>query len=133
MEVNFLKRRKILKRTSALDLIPMHTIEYETREDGQVDILLPRFKKKLLAHFMESFNKKKIIHIKLDEFGTATWLMIDGKRSVILICEKLKEDFPDKLNPAEETEERVNKFLTVLYQQRFISFRQIQEENQPVL
>jgi len=133
MEVNFLKRRSIFKRTSALELIPIRTIEYETREDGCVNILLPRFKNKLLAHVMESFNRKKIIHIKLDEFGTATWLRIDGKRSVATIIEKLKEEFPDKLKPAEETEERVNKFLTILYQQRFISFQQIQREEHSVL
>ena len=132
MEVNFLKRRKIFKQTSALDLIPMRTIAYETREDGCVDILLPRFKSNILAHIMESFNRKKIIHIKLDVFGTATWLIIDGKRSVATICKKLEEDFPDKLPPAEETEERVNKFLTILYQQRFISFRQIQKKDESV-
>ena len=115
-----------------MDLIPLHTIGYETKEDGCVNILLPRFKNNLLAHVMEAFNRKKIIHIKLDEFGTATWLIIDGKRSVTKICEKLNEEFPDKLKPANETEERVNKFLTVLYQQRFISFQQIQKKDSSI-
>ncbi len=109
-------------------MIPMRTMKYETKEDGHVNILLPRFKSNLLANIMESFNRKKIIHIKLDEFGAATWLMIDGKRSVSTLIEELEKDFPDKLKPVEETEERVNKFLTILYQQRFISFRQIQKE-----
>ena len=128
MEVNFLKRRKIFKHTSAMDLIPIRRMKYEARENGCVDILLPRFKSTLLANVMESFNRKKIIHIKLDEFGTATWLLIDGSRSVTAICEKLEEEFTKELQPAEETEERVNKYLTILYQQRFITFKQIQKE-----
>ena len=44
------------------------------------------------------------------------------------ICNNLKQTFPDKLQPIEETEERVGKFLSMLYQQRFISFREIQKD-----
>ena len=54
--------------------------------------------------------------------------MIDGERSASDICMQLKETFPEKLNPIEETEERVSKFLFILYQQRFISFREIQKD-----
>lgn len=129
MEVNFLKRRKILKHTNALDLIPIRLMNYEQGEAGGIHILLPRFKRTWLAHFLSSLNKKKFIRIKLDLFGSATWLLIDGEKTVREISDTLEKEYPEKLEPPDETPERVNKFMSVLYQQRFISFRQLQKEN----
>ncbi len=127
MEVGFFKRRKILKKTSALDLIPLRLIEYEPREEGKIDILLPRFKNKWLFRAMEPLNRKHFIRIKLDAFGSATWLLIDGKCNVAGICAQLNETFREKLTSAEETVKRVNQFMAMLYQQRFITFQQIQK------
>ncbi len=129
IEVNFLKRRRILKHISALDLIPIRLMEHETREEGKLNILLPRFKRTWLASFLAPLNKEELIRIKLDQFGSATWLLIDGKKSVQEICNELEKEFPEKLNPPTETADRANKFMSVLYQQRFISFQQLQKEN----
>ncbi|MFH1160633.1 MAG: hypothetical protein V1733_06780 [bacterium] len=129
MEVSFFKRRKILKKTSALELIPVRLMECEPREEGKVDILLPRFKNRWLVRAMEPLNRKQFIRIKLDAFGSATWLLIDGKRNVAGISAHLNEDSREKLTSAEETLERVNQFMTMLYQQRFITFQQIQKHD----
>lgn len=128
MEVNFFTRRKILKHTSALDLVPIRLMNVEEREEGKLNILLPRFRRTWLARYLAPLNKEKFIRIKLDEFGSAAWLMIDGEKSVRTICDALEKEFPEKLDPPEETAERVNKFMSVLYQQRFISFRQLQKQ-----
>lgn len=129
MEVNFLKRRKILKHTSALDLVPIRLMNHEQGEEGKLNILLPRFKRAWLAHFLSPLNKKEFIRIKLDPFGSATWLLIDGKKTVREISDTLEIEYPEKLTPSSETPERVNKFMSILYQQRFISFRQLLKEN----
>jgi hypothetical protein len=127
MEVNFFKRRKIFKTTSALELIPVRLLDHKTGDDNKVSIQLPRFRNHLLSKFMEPFNSRKIIPIKLDAFGSATWLLIDGKQNLEQIAEKLQEQFPEELDPPEETSERVSKFVSLLYQQKFITFRQIQK------
>ncbi len=70
-------------------------------------------------------SKDLFIRIKLDQFGSQTWRLIDGKTNVGGIAEQLNREPPEKLEPAEETPERVTKFLAMLYQQRYISFLEI--------
>ncbi|MFH1936338.1 MAG: hypothetical protein ABIK52_02090 [Bacteroidota bacterium] len=129
MEVNFFQRRKILKKSNALDLIPVRLLNHEPRDDGNLNILLPRFKKPWLARFMAPLKRKEFIRIKLDQSGSATWMLINGIRPVRTICEELEKENPGKMQPGSETIDRVNKFISILYQQRFITFRQIQKEN----
>jgi len=124
-EVSFFQRRKILKQANSLDLHPIQLLESEKRDENTVNILLPRFKNKTALKLFRPHWKPEFIRIKLDEFGSSVWSMIDGARSASEICSHLKEKFPEKLNPIEETEERVSKFLSMLFQQRFISFREI--------
>jgi len=128
MEVSFLKRRKILKAANTLDLHPLRLMETEKREEDTLNILLPRFRNNLANKLFQPKWKEEFIKIKLDAFGSAVWEQIDGKQSTGEICNNLKQTFPDKLQPIEETEERVGKFLSMLYQQRFISFREIQKD-----
>ncbi|MEI7500627.1 MAG: PqqD family peptide modification chaperone [Bacteroidota bacterium] len=91
---------------------------------------MPRFKNRINAALFQPNSKDKFIFIKLDQFGGNTWLLIDGHSTVAQISVKLKEQFPDKLKPVEETEIRVTKFLSLLYQQRYITFREIQNETE---
>ncbi|MBL7110688.1 MAG: PqqD family protein [Bacteroidales bacterium] len=129
MEVNFFKRRKILKKSNALDLIPVRLLNHEPRGEVTLNILLPRFKKPWLARIMAPQKRKEFIRIKLDQFGSATWLLIDGIKPVRTICDELEKEYPGKLQPESETVDRVNKFMTILYQQRFISFQQLQKKD----
>ena len=123
--MNFFQRRKILKQANYLDLTPLRIFDHELREDGKVTILLPRFKNELAKRMLKPRRKSDHIHIKLDETGSAIWLMIDGKLRVQEICEQMKNLYQDKMQPPEETETRVTQFLSLLYQQRYISFREI--------
>ena len=129
MEVNFFKRRQIFKSTSALDLIPVRLLDHKMDEEKKISIQLPRFRNPMLAKFMEPFNSRKIIPIKLDTFGSAAWLLIDGNKNLELIASELQKQFPEELKPPEETNDRVSKFISLLYQQRFITFRQIQKSS----
>ncbi len=126
MTVNFFSRRRILKKANFLDLRPVRVLGHEVREDGGITLLMPRFKNRINAVLFQPASKERFIYIKLDRFGGHTWLFIDGQSSVAKICDRLKEQFPEELKPVEETEIRVTKFLSMLYQQRYITFREIQ-------
>jgi hypothetical protein len=123
--MNFFKRRKILKQANFLDLRPVRVLGHEVRDDGGITLLMPRFKNRINATLFQPTSKDTFILIKLDRFGGHTWLLIDGHATVAEICTKLKEQFPEELNPLDETEARVTKFLSLLYQQRYITFREI--------
>lgn len=125
MEVSFLKRRKILRQTNSLDLRPVRLMKSEKRDEDCVNILLPRFKNRWSKKLLQPNWKDEAIRIKLDIFGSAVWELIDSSRTTGGISNRLKEIFPEKLGVTEETEERVSKFLSLLYQQRFITFREI--------
>lgn len=131
LSMNLFQRRKILKKANYLDLTPVRIFNHEIREDDKVNILLPRFKNKIARRMFKPPKKSNDIPIKLDEIGSAIWLLIDGKLRVMEICEKMKTLYPDKMQPLEENEKRVTQFLSLLYQQRYISFKEIMGNNNP--
>ena len=128
--MNFFQRRKFFKKANFLDLRPVRVLEHETREDGGISLLMPRFKNRVNSALFQPNSKDKFIFIKLDRFGGHTWLLIDGQATVSQICSKLKEQFPEELQPVEETEVRVTNFLSLLYQERYITFREIQDKTE---
>ena len=126
--MNFFERRAILKKANYLELTPLRQMEYEILENGKVDILMPRFKHPVLKRALQPRRKQEIIPIHLDEIGSAIWLGIDGTLHVGEICIKVQSSHSEKLQPPEETEKRVTGFLSMLYQQRYITFREIIKE-----
>lgn len=124
MELSFFKRRKILKSTSLLDLTPFRKIGHKTEESGVITLLYPKFKNSKVSKFMLG-NRTPYIHMKLDEIGTASWFLIDGKKKVGEIAGALEEQFGDKVKPAHE---RLGKFLSQLYNNKYISFIEIQKK-----
>ena len=126
--MNFFKRRRLFKKVNFLDIRPVRVLGHELRDDGGISLLMPRFKNRINAALFQPNSKGHFIFIKLDRFGGHTWLLIDGDATVAQICSKLKERFPEELQPIEETETRVTNFLSLLYQERYITFREIQDE-----
>ncbi len=122
MELGFIKRRKILKNSSLLDLTPFRKIDHEISEEGIVTLLCPKFTNKTLERFIMG-NRSPYIHLKLDETGTACWILIDGKKNVGTIAEEMKQKLQDK----EQIHERLSKFMTLLYSNKYISFKELQK------
>lgn len=106
-------------------------MEFVTREDGKVDIVMPRFRHHFWKRALQPHWKKEVIPIHLDEIGSAIWLLINGTRNVSELCDHLQADHREKLHPPEETVIRVTKFLSLLYQQRYITFKEIVLEKKP--
>ena len=124
MEVSFFERRKILKSTSMLDLTPFTKIGHRVEEDGTITLLYPKFKNKKVSKYMLG-RKDPFIKLKLDEIGTASWLLIDGKKSVDTIAKELSEKFGEKIHPVND---RLGKFLSQLYNNKYISFNELQKK-----
>ena len=109
--MNFFQRRKILKSANYLDLHPFPLCEYEKNENNLLTVFMPRFN-----------NKTEHIKLKLDEFGSTCWLLMDGENSVKEIADKLYSKFGEKIQPINE---RLTKFLTHLYMQKIIYFKEL--------
>jgi hypothetical protein len=124
--MNFIEKRRFLKETNFLDLTPLRVMTHEIRENGLVNVLMPRFKNIYLSRMFQPRHKDKLIKIKLDASGSAVWLMTDGNKKVSEICIRLAEENPSIFTNYSETETRVTKFLSMLYLQRYITFREIQ-------
>ncbi|MCK9204122.1 MAG: PqqD family protein [Bacteroidales bacterium] len=126
--MNLFQRRKILKKVNFLDLHPVRKLEHQIREDGDVTLLMPRFRKKIEFALFQPRFRDRFIQIKLDHPGSHTWLMIDGTSSVSEICNRLIDQLSGEPGALKEMEERVTKFLSLLYQERYISFMEIEDQ-----
>ncbi len=121
--MNFFKRRSILKKLNYLEATPVRKCDFNTNEEGMVTLIVPKFKN-------EKFNKwflnhrKRFFRISLDEVGSVVWQQIEGNRKVYEICNKASEILGEKVQPVDQ---RVTKFLTMLYDARYISFKEIED------
>lgn len=122
MALSFFKRRKILKNSNYLDLTPYKLYNEEITSEGLVNVLIPKFTNPLAVKFLTPRLKAPDIKIKLDEIGSAVWLEMDGKKKVGIITKNMESKFGEKIKPVNE---RLTTFLTQLYMQKFISFKEI--------
>lgn len=99
----------------------MRVCAHQEEQNGKVSVVVPKFSNpKFNAWFLGRRSQNFIV--RLDEHGSAVWRLIDGERNVGEISRALQEQNLD------EAVERVTKFLTVLYEQRFITFRELRED-----
>lgn len=106
-----------------LEAVPVRICRHEVREDGLVAVVVPKFRSEWINQFFLR-NRPRHFRIKLDRFGSAAWNQIDGISNVDQICRSLESQFGQEMV---ETEDRVGKFLGQLYDQRYITFREITE------
>lgn len=129
MGLNFFQRRKILKNANPLELHPVRQHDHQFNKDGNVCLIVPKFNKRWMRNILIPPRRQEHFTIYLDEVGSATWLEIDGEKSVQQICDNLKEKLGEQIKPLNEVEDRVTKFLSQLYEQRYITFKELQTEN----
>ncbi|HEX9252638.1 MAG TPA: PqqD family protein [Ignavibacteriaceae bacterium] len=122
MALSFKERKKILKSVNTLDLTPIKLYSDEQNEDKLVTVIIPKFKNKIVVKLVSPKLKSDHFKVKLDKFGSAVWLKINGKTKVDQIIKDLKQKFGDEI---QEENERTTKFIFQLYEQGFISFKEI--------
>jgi hypothetical protein len=107
-----------------LDLIPKRMIEYEVSDQGLVTLLAPRFKNRLLRKWLQPRLKNPFLKVKLDEVGSAVWLLCDGQKSVKEIAVPLKEMFEEKIEPCYD---RLGMFFQQLEGAHFIYYVNLED------
>lgn len=108
-----------------LDLTPYRKYEHSFKEDGLIDVLVPRFSDRILGKLLQPRLKNPYIRANLDELGTATWLEIDGSRTVGDIIGLLDKKLGDAVKPAQS---RITLFLSYLHRNGFINFKEFNKE-----
>jgi len=122
MALSFKERKKILKSTNTLELTPIKLYSDKKDEDELVTVIIPKFKNKIAVKLISPKLSSDHFSIKLDKFGSEVWAMMNGKITVEQIIKNLKKKFGDGI---QQEEERTTKFIFQLYEQRFISFKEI--------
>lgn len=121
-EKGYFERRRVFKNANFLKLTPLRQEQHETDSQGAVVVLIPKFRGWLSARLLQPMVKQPFIKLSLDELGSATWLLCNGKNSVEAICSELRDRFGDQVHPAED---RVTTFLSRLYKDKIITFKEI--------
>ena len=104
-------RKKLETTINYLELTPVRNYDHVVEDTGLISVLVPKFDIKWLDKIMSKIIKSRFFKAKLDEFGTATWLEMDGTNSVQSISDHLQKKFGEKINPVNE---RLTKFLSEL-------------------
>jgi hypothetical protein len=120
----FNRKEKDLSDINYLELTPGRLFDHIMEENGKVSVLIPRFTNKILIKTISPMLKSPFVKTIFDEFGSQVWLEIDGKKKVLDISTSLKQKFGERIEPVEE---RLTKFLTQLYNYKFVSFNEIKK------
>lgn len=122
MPLSLTEQKKILQNTNSLDLTPVKMHPEEIDEQNFVTVLTPKFKNKFAVMYVLPKMKNKYFKIKLDKLGSFVWLNLNGKNKVREIINKSVAEFGDEIHPADE---RINKFLLELFNNKLISFNEV--------
>jgi hypothetical protein len=112
------------KQTNILKLPPIQLLDFEYRQDGQINVLVPRFKNVFFQKLIPK-NRNPYIKANLDEIGSAAWELIDGKRTVTEIAVILEEKFKEQIAPVYE---RLALFVQKMNANKFITFIEFTEK-----
>ncbi len=122
MQFGFFRRTKKSKTINYLTLTPLPLIASEINSDGTISLLVPRFKSKFWSKHLMTKTSKKHIRLNLDELGSSTWSLIDGTSTVGEICDRLEQMFGERIHPVED---RVTKYISGLYLNHFLTFKEV--------
>lgn len=104
-------------KVNLLDAIPVRGRHVMTEwEDGGVVLVFPRFKRIRAWHRLLPTSLSPLIHVRLEEHGTAVWNLIDGQRTVREIINLLDSHFQGETDYSS----RVASYLVQLQRDGFI-------------
>jgi hypothetical protein len=104
-------RRKNRQSINLLELTPEQRATWETAENGNVVVLIPKFQHELLVKWLVPHLKNPHVRVKLDRLGSFVWKQCDGRTTVAEIAERLRSEFTET---AESAEDRIRTFLLML-------------------
>ncbi len=117
--------KKNKNKINYMDLTPYHKHKHEVKDDGSVNVLIPRFKSEWAKKMLIPKNKEPYIRANLDDLGSETWLLIDGEKKVGQIANDLYDNHDQEI---EQIAQRLTQWLTQLYHNGFIAFKELKEK-----
>jgi hypothetical protein len=103
-----------------LDLVPLQKYPANTKEDGTVEVLVPRYWENFIGRLFSRFIKSTPFRIHLDQVGTRIWLLCDGRKTVQEIGQILHREFGSEIEPVYE---RLGLFFKMMENQRLIDWK----------
>ena len=104
-------------KVNLLDTVPVRSEQIKTEwEEGCAVLVFPRFKRVRTWHRLLPKSLPLLLHVRLEEHGTAVWNLIDGRRTVREIVELLDSHFQGETNYPS----RVTAYLVQLQRDGFI-------------
>jgi hypothetical protein len=125
--MNFFKRRLFLKKVNLLELTPLRLHGHETEANGLVILLVQKFKNRKIGRFMLG-HRSAHFRIRLDEMGSAVWTLMDGSSKVTDLISKLQDNWKDSPEKTNHLDERLAAFMSQLYDNRYITFKELNEQ-----
>jgi len=104
-----------------LEMIPVRNVSGFVKENDRITLLVPKFKSANLRKWLIPARRSPHFRIHLDALGSAVWELIDGERNAGQICDALSDS---GILSRDKPEERLTRFLSQLYRNRFIIFRE---------
>ena len=107
------------EKINLLEVVPCRSEHITAEREGETIVLsFPRFKNTWVQRFLIPKGISKDLHVRLEDHGTAVWELIDGKRTVHEIIEKLADHFQNEAG----YESRVSTYLFQLQKDGFIKW-----------
>jgi hypothetical protein len=90
------------------ELTPRRRRDFEERDDGTVDVLVPRYGGGRVGRLLRSVLNNKPVRVQLDDIGTKVWRLCDGRRTVLDIGTELQDAYGERIEPLYD---RLGQFL----------------------
>lgn len=98
-------------------VVAQQRIGWEDGPDDLAVLLVPRFRKGPLAKWLQPKLRRPHMRVKLDKIGSFVWKRVDGSTSFTTIVGKMREEFGESIEPAED---RLIKFFSILQKDKFV-------------
>lgn len=93
-----------------LDLYPLRSRDW-VEEEGRVVVLMPKFRHRWVAPWLQPMLRSPHVRVKLDALGSAVWRQCDGRTPVSRIADAVRTEFGESAEPLLD---RIGAFLRKL-------------------
>jgi len=113
-------RKDPLEEINLLELAPVRLADWFQDEEGGVTLVRPRPRSKglkRLSDLLGYYSSPK--RVRLDAVGSLAWKHLDGRPTVAEIARKVRDEFEEEAEPAEE---RVGLFVRLLRGEGMVAY-----------
>lgn len=109
------------EKKNYLDYIPVRSSSLPWTQDEEGIVTVEVTHRGLADKVAQvAFNRPKVSHVKLDQFGSFIWQQIDGERNIYLIGEEVKNRFGKEAEPLYE---RLIMFFKILLDNKYVTYK----------